>query len=457
MRRGKASVKDRVAAWVGKVTNTTLFLIMALLLLAVPQSISVSLANFDEGSSYPEGMSDLVADSFRLPLDSWPVTQDFGVWNSTWGGYHLAEDAAASTGTPVYASGNGTVEYAGYASGYSGVVIIEHTLPDQSEVCTLYGHLTTSTIQVSSGQQVSKGQLVGYVADPNDYGYSGSPHIHFGIRKGAYSTSQICGHWPYVGYSQSCTGITHEQYRDMWHDPSDFVADHGSDQIELVINGGFESGLSGWVSLGDFYADPGFPHPHSGARYAYLTNADGTPGNSLYGTLYQEVSIPSSATSATLTFWYNITTQETGSASHDVLNVTIKDSVGQYLATVAVFSNKDSQPIGVYSQESFDMTPYVGQTIRIHFLGTTDGSLPTVFRIDDVSILATCGPRGAAEVWQWPRSTPWISQDYSNYLDSTWRHTGVDVQDTSPGTVSAVYAVADGVVEAIFRTGLWRK
>ena len=134
-----------------------------------------------------------------------------------------------------------------------------------------------------------------------------------------------------------------------------------SNQTELVTNGGFESGSTGWVLAWDFHADPGFPYPHWGARYAYLTNADGTPGNNLFGTLYQTVSIPPSATSATLTFWYNITTQETGSTPYDVLNVTIKDSAGQYLATVAVFSNKDSQPIGVYSRKFFDMTPYVSR------------------------------------------------------------------------------------------------
>ena len=227
MRKGKVSFRDRVADWVGKLANPTLLIIMALLLLTMPQAASVSLAGPNENSNYPESVSNSVADSFRLPLDYWSVLQDFGVWNSTWGGYHLAEDAAASIGTSVYASGNGTVKYAGYAGGYSGLVIIEHTLSDQSKVCTLYGHLTTSTIQVSSGQQVSKGQLIGYIANPSDYGYSGSAHIHFGIRKGAYSTSQICGHWPYVGYSQSCTGITHAQYRDMWHDPSDFVTSHG--------------------------------------------------------------------------------------------------------------------------------------------------------------------------------------------------------------------------------------
>ena len=44
------------------------------------------------------------ADSFRFPLDgSWNITQDFGVWNSSFGGYHLGEDVLRSSEVPVYA------------------------------------------------------------------------------------------------------------------------------------------------------------------------------------------------------------------------------------------------------------------------------------------------------------------------------------------------------------------
>jgi hypothetical protein len=193
--------------------------------------------------------------------------------------------------------------------------------------------------------------------------------------------------------------IVKNSWGSSWNGDGYFKVGYGECSIEnrvycaapgtgLVTNGGFESGSTGWVLWGAFYADSRFSHPHSGSGYAYLSNADGTPGNNLFGTMYQAVSIPSSATAATLTFWYNITTGETGSSPYDLLQVSIRDSADNYLATVAIFDNTNSQPIGVYSQKSFDMTPYIGQTIRIRFLGTTNSSLPTVFRIDDVSILA---------------------------------------------------------------------
>ena len=188
---------------------------------------------------FPKIVTAQTADSFRYPLDgSWTVIQDFGVWNSTWGGYHLAEDALASIGTAVYASANGIVKFAQTGvSGYGGLVIIEHILSDASKICTLYGHLSGNYgIQVSLGQEVSKGQLIGYIADPSEYGYSGPSHIHFGIRLGQYTTQQFCGHWAYVGYSQSCSGITHEQYLAMWTDPSDFIARFNTSQVQAAIS-----------------------------------------------------------------------------------------------------------------------------------------------------------------------------------------------------------------------------
>lgn len=158
-----------------------------------------------------------------------------------------------------------------------------------------------------------------------------------------------------------------------------------SGQTELITNGGFESGSTGWVLSGDFYADSRFSNPHSGVGYAYLSNQDGTSGNNLFGNLYQAITIPSGSTSATLTFWVSITTQETAAFPYDVLNTTIQDSIGEYLTTVVVLSNVHA---GDYREIPFDLTPFKGQTIRINFLGTTDSSLPTTFRIDDVSVVS---------------------------------------------------------------------
>jgi len=162
-----------------------------------------------------------------------------------------------------------------------------------------------------------------------------------------------------------------------------------SSQTELITNGGFESGSTGWSVNGDFYADSRFSYPHSGTGYAYLSNADGTYGNNLGGTLEQTVTIPSSATSAMLTFWYSVSTNEPGSTPYDLCEVIIFDTNYNWLATAASLDNTDSQwPIS-YSEASFDLTDYVGQTVKVVVEAGTDASYPTVFRLDDFSILAT--------------------------------------------------------------------
>ena len=158
---------------------------------------------------------------------------------------------------------------------------------------------------------------------------------------------------------------------------------------QLISNGSLESGSAGWAMAGNFYADVTHPYPHTGAGYAYLSQPGGNPGNNLVGSMYQQFTVPAAATSVTLTYWYNITTTETSGIPNDVLNVTIQNSSGQYLAGVGVYSNLNSGTVGVYSEASYDLSSFKGQTIRLNLFGTTNGSYPTTFRIDDLSVVAT--------------------------------------------------------------------
>lgn len=165
--------------------------------------------------------------NFQYPLDiPWKISLGFGKWVNNWdgknsSGYHLAEDVPAKEYTPVNASSNGTVRYTSTnIGGYGSIIIIEHP---NSNVTTLYGHLSRyKGLKVKIGQNVIKGQLIGYIGNDSENGI-GKPHIHFGIRKGLYSTTKICGKWPYVGYSLSCTNITHQKYLNMWYNSSEFV------------------------------------------------------------------------------------------------------------------------------------------------------------------------------------------------------------------------------------------
>jgi hypothetical protein len=56
------------------------------------------------------------------------------------------------------------------------------------------------------------------------------------------------------------------------------------------------------------------------------------------------------------------------------------------LATLGTFSNLDKTAPGNYSQEAFSMAAFKGQTVRLVFRVATNPSLPTHFRVDDVSL-----------------------------------------------------------------------
>jgi len=157
---------------------------------------------------------------------------------------------------------------------------------------------------------------------------------------------------------------------------------------ELLTNGSFASGSTGWVRSGNFFADSRFSVCHSCPGYAYLANSDGTAGNNLTGTIYQAVTIPSNATSVTLTFWYSITTQEiTTTTAYDVLFVSIQDITTGSAAGIAELSNLDST--SGYVKRTANLIGYAGHTVWLHFSSLTDGGKPTVFRVDDASIQVT--------------------------------------------------------------------
>ena len=81
-------------------------------------------------------------------------------------------DFSANTGTPVYATGNGTVTSSGWESGYGITIEIEHGFGYQ----TRYAHL--SKTQVRRGQKVKRGEIIGLVGST---GKSTGPHLHYEV------------------------------------------------------------------------------------------------------------------------------------------------------------------------------------------------------------------------------------------------------------------------------------
>ncbi len=116
---------------------------------------------------------------FRWPLDvAGTITSGFGSRKSPTAGassYHQGIDIGVPSGTPIYAAAAGTVTTAGYNRAEGNYVMIYHG----NSTYTIYMHC--SRLAVSSGAQVKKGSVVGYVGST---GISTGPHLHFGISVG---------------------------------------------------------------------------------------------------------------------------------------------------------------------------------------------------------------------------------------------------------------------------------
>ena len=145
----------------------------------------------------------------------------------------------------------------------------------------------------------------------------------------------------------------------------------------VVQNPGFESGsLGSWTTSGA-YLPVVTTTAHTGSYAARVGSTGAVNGNS---TLTQTVAVPTG--SPTLTFWYQ--PHCTDSITYDQIQMQVKNTAGTTLATVLnVCSNS-----GVWTQATFNLAAYAGQTVVLSFNDHDDGYAtdPTYFLLDDVSV-----------------------------------------------------------------------
>lgn len=89
---------------------------------------------------------------------------------------HAGTDFRAYCGTPILAAADGRVEWAKYVSGLGNQVMLDNGIVSGKSLMTSYNHLTS--FAVSSGQNVSRGQIVGYSGTT---GTSSACHLHFEV------------------------------------------------------------------------------------------------------------------------------------------------------------------------------------------------------------------------------------------------------------------------------------
>ena len=96
--------------------------------------------------------------------------------------FHSGIDFTAPKGTPIYATGNGTVTTAENGNGYGNHIVINHGYSYSS----LYAHM--SKIVCKPGKKVKRGELIGYVGST---GTSTAPHVHYEVIKGERKVNPI--------------------------------------------------------------------------------------------------------------------------------------------------------------------------------------------------------------------------------------------------------------------------
>lgn len=108
---------------------------------------------------------------FAMPVrDPFRYTSPFG---PRWGRMHEGVDMAAPIGTPIYATADGVVTFAGWQNGYGRIIKVQH----EFGIETVYPHLNAIGVEV--GQRVSLGERIG---DMGNSGRSTGPHLHYEIR-----------------------------------------------------------------------------------------------------------------------------------------------------------------------------------------------------------------------------------------------------------------------------------
>ena len=140
-------------------------------------------------------------------------------------------------------------------------------------------------------------------------------------------------------------------------------------------NPGFETGAAApWSATAGVIDNTAGQPAHSGAWKAWL---DGY-GTTHTDTLSQSVTIPAGC-AATLTFWLHIDSAETTTTTQ-FDRLTVKAGA----TTLATFSNLNKA--AGYSQKSFNLSSFAGQTVSISFSGSEDVSLQTSFVVDDTAL-----------------------------------------------------------------------
>jgi murein DD-endopeptidase MepM/ murein hydrolase activator NlpD len=247
---------------------------------------------------------------------------------------------------------------------------------------------------------------------------------------------------------------------------------------QVIVDGGFEQSNTFWSA---YYLPGGKPpsagivslgNAFNGTWYAYVGDVDIYHSNSI-GVVRQLFTMPSNAKTATLSFYLDVTSQDTTAQIHDRMGAYLRTYPGdQQVVSFGEWSNLDRDPTG--NKKNYllktcpttgpvDVSLYAGQSMLLQFYGITDSTSNTTFRIDDVSLSVsvsltvgiTAGPNGGVapngNVSVDPNGSVSISASpNSNYVVDAWYVNGLQFQ-VGGNTLTLQSITQDTQVEVTFK------
>ena len=140
----------------------------------------INLYNFKDGKIeeyYDIRGKSITKSLMKTPINGARLSSSYGMRKHPILGYnkmHRGTDFAASSGTPIMASGSGTVTRARWCGGGGNCVKIKHN----STYETIYAHMKSFAKGIKEGRKVRQGQIIGYVGST---GMSTGPHLHYEV------------------------------------------------------------------------------------------------------------------------------------------------------------------------------------------------------------------------------------------------------------------------------------
>lgn len=161
---------------------------------------------------------------------------------------------------------------------------------------------------------------------------------------------------------------------------NDPAATYDGITTEQLYDGGFEEGLYGWEATAP--AEAVSSPVLSGSRALSLGGLTDSTGR----VSQSKVRIPNSLRKGEISYWWRVESLEPAGSGNDTLTVELLED-GSVFKTVQIHTSAAARD--TWMRFTFDVTPYEGRRAELRFTASNDGTAPTTFYLDEISIKVT--------------------------------------------------------------------